>query len=165
MKAIGTYFQNDPVHPLVYGEVELINPPRQRLRGEPLKEGIPVCPIIVGFCGTDFELMKMSRRSEMGPKFPEGTNRLINGHEGVVWVPEQNRFAIVLIRGGDSVDPTRYTEDESYFEYGCDRADGLFCDRMYVNPDMLLSLPPGVGQDGKLPLSFAKKMVFPDPYA
>ena len=165
MKAIGTYFQNDPVHPLVYGEVELINPPRQRLRGEPLKEGIPVCPVIVGFCGTDYELMKMSRRGEMSPKFPEGTNRLINGHEGVVWVPEQNRFAIVLIRGGDSIDPTRYTEDESYFEYGCDRADGLFCDQMFVNPDMLLSLPDGVGLDGKLPLSFAKKMVFPDPYA
>ena len=70
MKAIGTYFQNDPVHPLVYGEVELINPPRQRLRGEPLKEGIPVCPVIVGFCGTDYELMKMSRRGEMSPKFP-----------------------------------------------------------------------------------------------
>ena len=80
-------------------------------------------------------------------------------------MPEQNRFAIVLIRGGDSIDPTRYTEDESYFEYGCDRADGLFCDQMFVNPDMLLSLPDGVGLDGKLPLFFAKKMVFPDPYA
>ena len=40
MKAFGTYFQNDPVRPLVYGEVELINPPRQRLRGEPVKEGV-----------------------------------------------------------------------------------------------------------------------------
>ena len=165
MKALGTYFRNDPDHPLVYGETELINPPRQRLRGEPLREGIPVMPVIVGFCGTDYELMKMGRRGELGPKFPAGTQRLINGHEGVVWVPEQNRFAIVLIRGGDSVDPTRYTEDESYFEYGCDRADGLFCDRMYVNPDMLLSLPEGSVRDGKLALSFAKKMVFPDPYA
>ena len=44
MKAFGTYFQNDPERPLVYGEMELINPPRQRLRGEPLKEGIPVKP-------------------------------------------------------------------------------------------------------------------------
>lgn len=165
MKAVGTYFQNDPVHPLVYGEVNLINPPRQRLRGEPLKEGIPVFPVIVGFCGTDYELMQMGRRGELTAKFPPGTKRLINGHEGVVWVPEQNRFAIVLIRGGDSVDPTRYTEDESYFEYGCDQADGLFCDRMYVNPDMLLPLPDGIVRNGKLPLSFAKKMVFPDPYA
>ena len=33
MKAYGTYLQNDPVRPLVYGEVELANPPRQRLRG------------------------------------------------------------------------------------------------------------------------------------
>ena len=165
MKALGTYFQNDPVRPLVYGEVELINPPRQRLRGEPLKEGIPVQPVIVGFCGTDFELMHMGQKGLLGPKFPAGQKRLINGHEGVVWVPSQQRFAIVLIRGGDSVDPTRYTEDETYFEYGCDQADGLFCDTMYVNPDMLLPIPEGHVRDGKLDLSFAKRMVFPDPFS
>lgn len=165
MKAYGTYFQNDPARPLVYGEVELINPPRQRLRGEPAKEGVLVHPVMCGFCGTDNELMHMGQRGLLGPKFPEGTSRLINGHEGVVWVPSQNRFAIVLIRGGDSVDPTRYTEDETYFEYGCDQADGLFCDSMYVNPDMLLEIPEGYVHDGKLALSFAKKMVFPDPFA
>ncbi len=165
MKAFGTWLQNDPDHPLAYGEVDLINPPRQRLRGEPLKEGIPVEPVMVGFCGTDHELMEMGRRGQLGPKFPRGQKRLINGHEGVVWVPAEKRFAIVLIRGGDSVDPTRYTEDESYFEYGCAQADGLFCDRMYVNPDMLLSIPEGFERDGRLALSFAKKMVFPDPYA
>ena len=165
MHAFGTYFQNDPQRPLQYGPVELINPPRQRLRGEPLKEGILVRPVIVGFCGTDHELMEMGRRRQLSAKFPAGQKRLINGHEGVVWVPEQNRFAIVLIRGGDSIDPTRYTEDESYFEYGCDQADGLFCDGMYVNPDMLLSIPDGYVKDGKLALSFAKKMVFPDPFA
>lgn len=165
MKTYGTYFQNDPERPLVYGEVELINPPRQRLRGEPVKPGVLVEPVIVGFCGTDNELMHMGRQGLLGPKFPEGTKRLINGHEGVVWVPSENRFAIVLIRGGDSIDPTRYTEDESYFEYGCDQADGLFCDRMYVNPDMLLPIPAGYVHEGKLELSFAKKMVFPDPFA
>ena len=164
-KVFGTCFRNDPDKPLVYGEVNLINPPRQRLRGEPKKEGIPVEPVIVGFCGTDHELMMMGKRGQLGPKFPEGQDRLINGHEGVVWVPSQNRFAIVLIRGGDSIDPTRYTEDESYFEYGCDQADGLFCDRMYVNPDMLLDIPDGHVHDGRLDLSFAKKMVFPDPFA
>ena len=142
MKTVkGTYFQNDSIRPLVYGEVEIDNPPRRRLRGEPLKEGI------------------------LGPKFPQGKNRLINGHEGIVWVPSQKRFAIVLIRGGDSFDPTRYTEDESYFEYGCDQADGLFCDEGYFHPDMLLEIPEGFVRDGRLPLSFAKKMVFPDPYA
>jgi hypothetical protein len=108
--------------------------------------------------------MKIGRNGQLGAKFPAGTDRLINGHEGIVWVPSENRFAIVLIRGGDSVDPTRYTEDESYFEYGCDQADGLFCDTMYVNPDMLLRIPDGYVQDGKLALSFAKKMVFPDPF-
>ena len=165
MKTYGTYFQNDPDRPLVYGEVNLINPPRQRLRGEPLKEGIPVQPVMVGFCGTDFELMKMGRKGLMGPKFPAGQQRLINGHEGVVWVPSEQRFAIVLIRGGDSIDPTRYTEDETYFEYGCDQADGLFCDTMYVNPDMLLPIPDGHVHDGKLDLAFAKRMVFPDPFS
>ena len=164
-KVFGTFFRNDPDHPLVYGKVNLINPPRRRLRGEPEKEGIPVEPVIVGFCGTDHELMMMGKRGQLSPKFPEGQNRLINGHEGVVWVPSQNRFAIVLIRGGDSIDPTRYTEDESYFEYGCDQADGLFCDRMYVNPDMLLEIPDGHVRDGRLDLSFAKKMVFPDPFS
>ena len=109
--------------------------------------------------------MQMGRAGKLAAKFPSGQKRLINGHEGVVWVPSQNRFAIVLIRGGDSFDPTRYTEDESYFEYGCDQADGLFCDDMYVNPDMLLGIPDGYVQDGKLALSFAKKMVFPDPCA
>lgn len=164
MKVKATYFQNDKDRPLVYGDVELINPKRRRLRGEEEKEGILAQSVIVGFCGTDKELMHMGSEGRLTPKFPAGTNRLINGHEGIVWVPEQNRFAIVLIRGGDSYDPTRYTEDETYFEYGCDGADGLFSDCNYYNPDMLLPIPDGYVKDGKLPLSFAKKMVFPDPF-
>ncbi|MBE5938440.1 MAG: hypothetical protein E7265_10480 [Lachnospiraceae bacterium] len=161
----GTYFQNDNNNPLVYGDVEIKPVARRRLRGEELKEPVLCEPVMVGFCGTDNELMRMGQKGLMGPKFPEGETRLINGHEGIVWVPEEKRFAIVLIRGGDSYDPTRYTEDESYFEYGCDRADGLFCDKQYFNPDMLLRIPDGYVHDGKLDLDFAKKMVFPDPYA
>lgn len=161
----GTYFQNDSEKPLVYGDVEIINPLRRRLRGEEEKEGIIAEPVMVGFCGTDNELMRMGKEGLLSKKFPEGTSRLINGHEGIVWVPSEERFAIVLIRGGDSYDPTRYTEDETYFEYGCDQADGLFCDKNYFNPDMLLPIPDGYVKDGKLALSFAKKMVFPDPYA
>lgn len=164
MKVMATYFQNSKENPLVYGEVELINPKRRRLRGEEEKEGILAESVIVGFCGTDKELMHMGSEGMLGPKFPASTNRLINGHEGVVWIPEQKRFAIVLIRGGNSYDPTRYTEEETYFEYGCDGADGLFSDCNYYNPDMLLPIPEGYVKDGKLPLSFAKKMVFPDPY-
>ena len=160
----GTYFQNDAEKPLVYGDVEITNVKRRRLRGEPEKEGVLCEAVIVGFCGTDKELMHMGSQELLTPKFPEGKTRLINGHEGVVWVPSENRFAIVLIRGGDSYDPTRYTEDESYFEYGCDKADGLFCDKQYFNPDMLLKIPDGYVHDGKLDLEFAKKMVFPDPY-
>lgn len=165
MKTYGTYFQNDREHPLCYGEINLINPPRRRLRGEPGKEGIEALPVFCGFCGTDWELMRMGRRGELAPKFPEGQTRLINGHEGVVWVPGEKRFAIVLIRGGDSYDPTRFTEDETYFEYGCDGADGIFCDLGYFHPDMLLHLPEKYDGLEKLPLSLAKKLVFSDPYA
>lgn len=165
MQVKGTYFQNDAEKPLVYGDVEITNVKRRRLRGEEEKEGILCEPVMVGFCGTDNELMHMGSEGRLGAKFPEGTNRLINGHEGIVWVPSENRFAIVLIRGGDSYDPTRYTEDETYFEYGCDQADGLFCDKQYFHPDMLLPIPDGYVENGKLKLSFAKKMVFPDPFA
>ncbi len=165
MTVKGTYFQNNPQKPLVYGDVEIHNVPRQRLRGEPVKEGVLCEPVMVGFCGTDFAFLNMAEQGLMGPKFPQGQNRLINGHEGIVWVPSENRFAIVLIRGGDSWDPTRYTEDETYFEYGCDKADGLFADKQFFNPDMLLRIPDGYVHDGKLDLSFAKKMVFPDPFA
>jgi threonine dehydrogenase-like Zn-dependent dehydrogenase len=161
----GTYFQNDSEKPLVYGDVEISNPLRKRLRGEEEKAGILAEPVMVGFCGTDNELMRMGKEGLLSKKFPEGTNRLINGHEGIVWVPSEERFAIVLIRGGDSYDPTRYTEEETYFEYGCDQADGLFCDKNYFHPDMLLPIPDGYVKNGKLSLNFAKKMVFPDPYA
>lgn len=165
MKTYGTYFQNDEKLPVKYGEINLINPQRQRLKNEPLLSGVEALPVFQGFCGTDFELMKMGRAGKLCPKFPEGQNRLINGHEGVVWVPSEKRFAIVLIRGGDSFDPTRYTEDETYFEYGCDGADGLFCDKNYFNPHMLLHLPKKYENCKMLPLSVAKKLSFADPYA
>lgn len=165
MKTFGTYFQNSETEPIKYGEINLINPPRQRLRNEPSLKGIEVYPVFQGFCGTDNELMKMGKNGKLSAKFPDGENRLINGHEGVVWVPSENRFAIVLIRGGDSYDPTRYTEDETYFEYGCDKADGLFCDKNYFNPHMLLHLPEKYKGLNKLPLSVAKKLSFADPYA
>lgn len=165
MKTHATFFVNDEKKPLQYGEINLINPPRRRLRGEELKEGIEAVPVFCGFCGTDFELMKMGSRGELDTKFPKGEKRLINGHEGVVWVPSQKRFAIVLIRGGDSYDPTRFTEEESYFEYGCDGADGLFSDRNYFNPDMLLHIPEEFERLEKLPLTLAKRLVFSDPYA
>ncbi len=165
MKTLGTYFVNDSEKPIRYGEINLINPARPRLRGEKYLEGVEANSVFCGFCGTDNELMNMGRRGVLTPKFPEGEARLINGHEGVVWVPSENRFAIVLIRGGDSYDPTRYTEDETYFEYGCDGADGLFSDKNYYNPDMLLHLPKEYDGITKLPLSLAKKLVFSDPYA
>lgn len=165
MKVNATYFENDKNAAIKYGEVTVKNAPRERLRGEEKKLGIKAIPVFCGFCGTDFELYKMGLDGALAPKFPENESRLINGHEGVVWVPDENRFAIVLIRGGDSFDPTRFSEDETYFEYGCDKADGLFCDAGYFNPDMLLHLPKKFDGLKKLPLSLAKKLVFSDPYA
>ena len=138
----GTYFQNSEEKPLVYGDVEIHNIPRRRLRGEEEKEGITAESVFVGFCGTDYTLMHMGREGNLKQKFPEGCNRLINGHEGVVWVPDENRF-----------------------EYGCDQADGFFSDKNYYNPDMLLKIPDGYVKDGKIPLSICKKLVFSDPYA
>lgn len=165
MKTNATYFQNSRERPLVYGEINLINPKRQMLRGEEALDGILALPVFCGFCGTDLELMRMGSRGELAVKFPTGEIRLINGHEGVVYVPSEKRFAIVLIRGGDSSDPTRFTEDETYFEYGCDGADGIFCDQGYFHPHMLLTIPSAYAQAEKLPLSLAKKLVFSDPYA
>ncbi len=161
----GTYFTNDEKQSLHYGEVEVKNVKRRRLRNEEEKEGVIAKTVIAGFCGTDNELMKMGLRNELGNKFPKGENRLVNGHEGVVYVPSLDAFKIVLIRGGNAYDPTRYTEEESYFEYGCDGADGLFSDQNYYNEDMLLNIPSEYVTNGKMPLSILKKLVFPDPYA
>lgn len=165
MKTKGTYFLNSVNNPIVYGEVEIFNHPKRRLRDEEEKLGKLCKTVCTGFCGTDFELMHMGQRGELGTKFPEGTDRLINGHEGVVYVPDEKRFAIVLIRGGNSYDPTRYMEDETYFEYGCDGADGLMSEENYYHPDMLLEIPKKYITEDKLPLSLAKKLVFSDPYA
>jgi hypothetical protein len=165
MKTRGTYLQNSSDNPIVYGEVEIFDLPKRRLRGEEEKLGKLCKTVCTGFCGTDFELMHMGQRGELGSKFPEGTERLINGHEGVVYVPDENRFAIVLIRGGNSYDPTRFMDDETYFEYGCDGADGLMSEENYYHPDMLLKIPDGYITGNKLPLSLAKKLVFSDPYA
>ena len=90
MKTYATYFQNDKDTPLCYGEINLINPKRKKLRGLEEKEGIPANPVFCGFCGTDLELMRMGERGDLTPKFPEGEKRLVNGHEGVVWVPSEN---------------------------------------------------------------------------
>lgn len=165
MKTQGTYFQNSVEQPVIFGDVEVYKTSSKRLRGEPTKEGIQCKTVLTGFCGTDFELMHMGMRNELHSKFPAGQNRLINGHEGVVYVPSENRFAIVLIRGGDSFDPTRFMDDETYFEYGCDQADGIMCYENYYNPDMLLHIPDKYIDNGKIPLSIAKKLCFSDPYA
>lgn len=162
----GTYLVNHPERPLRYGEVNLVNPPRRERRGLPAREGVLCQTVCTGFCGTDWELMQMGAQGRLDSKFPEGQGRLINGHEGVVWVPEEERYAIVLIRGGDSWDPSRFEADESYFEYGCDGADGLMSQHGYYHPEMLLQIPPEQLPAGQL-LSrrLAARLIFADPMA
>ncbi len=162
----GTYLVNHATRPLRFGEVNLINPPRRERRGLPAREGILCRTVCTGFCGTDWELMQMGARGELAPKFPAGQQRLINGHEGVVWVPEQQRYAIVLIRGGDAWDPSRFEADESYFEYGCDGADGLMSREGYYHPEMLLTIPAEHLPPGELlARRLAARLVFCDPMA
>lgn len=162
----GTYLVNHPERPLRYGEVNLINPPRRERRGRPLREGVLCQTVCTGFCGTDWELMQMGSRGELGPKFPEGQQRLINGHEAVVWVPDEQRYAIVLIRGGDSWDPSRYEADETYFEYGCDGADGLMSHHGFYHPDMLLRIPEEHLPPGEmLSRTLGGRLIFSDPMA
>ncbi len=166
MKTTGTFLTNDEQAPLRFGDVDLINPARRERRGLPEKEGLLCRTVITGFCGTDWELMQMGRQQELGSKFPAGQSRLINGHEGVVWVPDQGRYAVVLIRGGDSYDPSRFESDESYFEYGCDQADGLMAHAGYYHPDMLLEIPEGSLPEGAvLTRQLGKRLSFADPMA
>ena len=70
MKVNATYLQNDPQRPIQYGEAQISNPPRRRLRGEAVKEGILAKTVIAGFCGTDYTLMKMGREGSLEGKFP-----------------------------------------------------------------------------------------------
>ena len=166
MKTTGTFLVNDADAPVRFGEVGLVNPPRRERRGLPEKEGVLCHTVIAGFCGTDWELMQMGSRSELGPKFPPGQQRLLNGHEGAVWVPEQKRYAVVLIRGGDSYDPSRFEADETYFEYGCDQADGLMAREGYYHPDMLLEIPAEHLPEGAvLSRKLGMRLSFSDPMA
>lgn len=165
-KTTGTYLVNDAQAPLRYGEVNLINPPRRERLGLPKKIGKLCKTAMTGFCGTDWELMQMGRRGQLTPKFPPGQQRLINGHEGVVWVPDEGRYAVVLIRGGGAHDPSRFEADEGYFEYGCDGADGLMSEENYYHPNMLLKIPEEYLPKGVLlSRKLANRLVFSDPMA
>jgi hypothetical protein len=108
----------------------------------------------------------MGQNGQLAPKFPPGHQRLINGHEGLVWVPDEERYAVVLIRGGDAYDPSRFEGDESYFEYGCDGADGLMCRENYYHPDMLLKIPEEYLPKGEtVSRKLARRLIFSDPMA
>jgi len=162
----GVYFENSERKSAGFGKVKLVNPPRRPTALGKVRKGKIARTALTGFCGTDLELLRMGRRNQLDEKFPAGTRRLIPGHEGVVYVPDENRYGIVLIRGSTGFDPTRYEPGEFMFEYGCHKADGLMARHNYFHPDMLLKIPSEILRPGrKIPLSLAKKLIFCDPYA
>ena len=65
----GTYFQNSEKNPLVYGDVEIHNIPRRRLRGEEEKEGIIAESVFVRYCGTDYRLMNIGQVANLNRSF------------------------------------------------------------------------------------------------
>ncbi len=149
-----------------FGPVELINPPRRECAGLEAKTGVQCTTVATGFCGSDWELMQMGLRGQLAAKFPAGRRRLINGHEGVLYVPSQDRYAVLLIRGGEAADPSRFEGGESYFEYGCDQADGLMSREGFFHPDMLLEIPRGHLPPGaRLSRKLAWRLTFADPLA
>lgn len=160
----GSYVVNDEERPIRFGQVEIVNRESRASLSHDAKQGIQCQPVITSFCGSDYEYLKMGRRLAMGHKFPPGTQRLINGHEGVLYVPEWDRFAVLSVRGGASADPSRFTDSETYFECGCDSMDGMMCQEGFFNPDLLIPLPDEwLGPKGRLPLSLAKKLCLSDP--
>jgi len=165
MKVNATILRDSMDKPIEFGNVEVFNTNREKLKGKERKEGVLCHPVIAGFCGTDLELMLMGKRCELSSKFPKGSGRLINGHEGVVYIPSEERFAVVLIRGGNSYDPTRYSDNETYFEYGCDGADGIMAEAGYYHPEMLLEIPVLKSGSEKIDMNLAKRLTFADPYA
>lgn len=161
----GTFIINDKEKPVRFGEIEIENTPTQATLQHEVKKGIFCQTVITAFCGSDYEFMKMGRDLNLTPKCPSGKNRLVNGHEGVLWVPEWNKFAVLSVRGGHAVDPSRYGDDETYFEYGCDKMDGIMCYEGFFNPDMLIPVPNQLLNSGKIPLNLAKRLCFADPVA
>jgi len=162
----GSYVVNDRERPIRFGEVEIENRETRATLKHERRKGILCHTVITGFCGSDYEFMKMGRELNFSHKFPAGKNRLINGHEGVLYVPEWKKFAVLSVRGGEAVDPSRFRDDETYFEYGCDKIDGIMSYEGFFNPDLLIPLSDKMlSSCGKIPLSLAKKLCFADPAA
>ncbi len=160
----GTFLVNDNLDPVRFGELKIKNKVKQIDKYSNPKKGILVKNVMTGFCGTDLKLMEKGEREELST-LPEGEKRLINGHEVIAYNPENKRYGVLLVRGGDAKDPTRFKEDENIFEYGCSE-DGGMCYESFYHPDMLLDIPKkAFNKKGKLKEKMAKRLIFSDPYA
>ncbi len=160
----GTFLVNDNLNPIQFGELRIKNKAKKTNKYSNPKKGILVKNVMTGFCGTDLKLMEKGEREEL-ITLPEGEKRLINGHEVIAYNPENKKYSVLLVRGGDAEDPTRFREDESIFEYGCSE-DGGMCYESFYHPDMLLDIPKrAFEREGKLTERMAKRLIFSDPYA
>lgn len=153
----------DGERPARFGQVTVHNVPTQCDGLHEIRPGVPAETVIAAVCGSDLEYVALARKGRLHEKYPPGRQRLINGHEGLLWVPSEERYGILHVRGGSDPDPTRYAEGQLLFEYGCHRADGLFSRTGFFNPDMILPLPTGaVTDDQKLDRKLALRMLFSD---
>ncbi len=163
-KTKGTFLVNDKNNPVRFGEITIKNKTWQTDKNSKTKKGILVKNVMTGFCGTDYKLMDMGEKNELSNNFPKDKNRLVNGHEVIAYNPKNKKYGVLLVRGGNARDATRFSENEQIFEYGCSE-DGGMCYESYYHPDMLLKVPEKALQNSKLTEKMAKKLIFSDPYA
>jgi len=156
---------NDKYNPIRYSEVRIKSKLKQTDKYNPPSKEVLAKNVITGFCGTDIKLMEMGEKRILTSNFPKGENRLINGHEVIAYNPKTKNYGVLLARGGNSDEPTRFKDDETIFEYGCSE-DGGMCYESFYHPDMLLDIPKkALNKNGKLKEDIAKRLIFSDAYA
>lgn len=166
LKTEALYLVNDSNYPARYGEIDLQNVKTQATAQHRPRKGILCRTVATGICGSDLMFIEMGQKSELEKIFPPGSRRLIIGHEGVIYVPQEKTYAVLNIRGGSGSDPSRYGDREILFEHGCYKRDGLMCKEGLFNPDMIIPVSRKfLPAKKKISLSLAKRLVFCDPYA
>lgn len=165
-KTESIYLVNDKKEPVRYGMVNIEAEPSRASSEHKMRDPVMATTVITGFCGTDYELMEMGMKKKLSEKFPPYQKRLIPGHEGVVYIPDFDRYGIVYLRRTTDRDPTRYGDGHSMTEYGCHQADGIMSKIGYFNPDVVAMVPEDIiPKGGKITLEQAKKLVLAEPYA
>ena len=100
LKTEALYMVNHKLNPARYGKIEISNTNTRASGFHRSKKGILCRTVATGICGSDLMFLNMGRRNELEKIFPPGKKRLIIGHEGVIYVPQMKRYAVLNIRGG-----------------------------------------------------------------